>query len=234
MCHPFHQILDGSGRSDRAGDTGGDPNANLPAMQTRRGWLSTAAAAAAATYAALTGRSSLFAQEASPNRQGGAARPRVYRGNGSSGSGEPPAGGTFTTQALGEEGGSYSPPYSGPVTTRALGEEGGYGSPGYGPVTTQAIGEEGGSYPPPSDGPITTQALGEEGGGYNPPHDGPPTTLALGEEGGVPNPGPNQPTTLALGEEGGSYYPPYRPSLPPRSRVYSPQYWRPFWRRNSR
>jgi hypothetical protein len=65
-----------------------------------------------------------------------------------------PSGGTYTTQALGEEGGgNYPPP----------------GTPPPGSVTTYAIGEEGAGYPrPPSSPPpgtVTTQALGEEGAG---------------------------------------------------------------------
>jgi len=68
---------------------------------------------------------------------------------------------TFTTLALGEEGGDYSKfpqPQPGPIDP-----------PEY---TTQALGEEGGDYPEfpqPQPDPIdppeyTTQALGEEGG----------------------------------------------------------------------
>lgn len=84
---------------------------------------------------------------------------------------------TFTTMALGEEGGFY----------RSPGKADRPGKPRCQPVkpidppvfTTQALGEEGGFYPPPE---VTTYALGEEGGsGPEPPQ---VTTLAIGEEGG--------------------------------------------------
>ena len=66
------------------------------------------------------------------------------------------AGGFFTTQALGEEGGNDKP------STKALGEEGG--------ATTLALGEEGGNGKP------STKALGEEGGSN-------PLTALIGEQG---------------------------------------------------